>query len=151
MWSWHLSKALVNPYLVSKFGSASNILPFVYPVMWSSCRSCLSVTFLLSSPPLGLLYPLSFFPFSLNGRTHGVWMFPGCGLSQSCSCRPAPQPQQRGSEPHLWPTLRGLFLTHWASPGVEPASSWILVRFLTSWAIMQASPFSVLTRLKHLT
>ena len=26
------------------------------------------------------------------------------------------------------------FLTHWARPGVEPASSWILVRFLTRWA-----------------
>ena len=25
-------------------------------------------------------------------------------------------------------------LTHWARPGIEPASSWILVRFLTHWA-----------------
>ena len=27
-------------------------------------------------------------------------------------------------------------LTHWARPGIEPASSWTLVRFLTHWATM---------------
>ena len=27
-------------------------------------------------------------------------------------------------------------LAHWAGPGIEPASSWILVRFLTHWATM---------------
>ena len=27
-------------------------------------------------------------------------------------------------------------LTHWAKPGLEPASSWILVGFLTRWATM---------------
>ena len=26
------------------------------------------------------------------------------------------------------------YLTHWARPGIKPASSWILVRFLTHWA-----------------
>ena len=25
-------------------------------------------------------------------------------------------------------------LTHWARPGIEPASSWIVVRFITCWA-----------------
>ena len=27
-------------------------------------------------------------------------------------------------------------LTHWGSPGIKPPSSWILVRFITSWATM---------------
>ena len=27
-------------------------------------------------------------------------------------------------------------LTHWARPGINPANSWVLVRFLTRWATM---------------
>ena len=27
-------------------------------------------------------------------------------------------------------------LTHWARPGIKPASSWILFRFITCWSIM---------------
>ena len=42
------------------------------------------------------------------------------------------------SEPHLWPTpqLAPVLppLAHWARPGIEPASSWTLIRFLTCWA-----------------
>ena len=34
---------------------------------------------------------LSFF-FSLEGRTPGMWKFPGCGSSWSCSCRPRATP-----------------------------------------------------------
>ena len=37
------------------------------------------------------------------------------------------------SEPHLWPMLnlqQCQTLTHWARPGMEPASSWVLVRFI---------------------
>ena len=30
-------------------------------------------------------------------------------------------------------------LTHWARPGMEPASSWILVGFLTCWATMETA------------
>ena len=41
-------------------------------------------------------------------------------------------------EPHLqsMPEAHGnaRSLTHWARPGIEPASSWILVQFLTYWA-----------------
>ena len=36
-----------------------------------------------------------FFIFFFNGCTHGIWRFPGCASSWSCSCRPTPQPQQR--------------------------------------------------------
>ena len=35
-------------------------------------------------------------------------------------------------------------LTHWSSPGIEPASSWILVRFITSWAAMRTSDTVIL-------
>ena len=40
-----------------------------------------------------------------------------------------------GSEPHLQPTPQlttARSLTHWARPGIELASSWILVRFVTT-------------------
>ena len=44
------------------------------------------------------------------------------------------------SKPQPWPVqqLAAMLdpLTHWARPGIKPASSWILVRFLTSWATM---------------
>ena len=43
-----------------------------------------------------------------------------------------------GSEPRLQPTpqfkVNTRSLTHWARPRIEPASSWILVRFVTHWA-----------------
>ena len=32
-------------------------------------------------------------------------------------------------------------LTHWVRPGIEPVSSWILVRFLTCWATMGTPKF----------
>ena len=37
-----------------------------------------------------------------------------------------------GSEPCLWSAAHGntRSLTHWARPGIEPVSSWILVRFV---------------------
>ena len=34
--------------------------------------------------------------FSFYGYTHSIWKFPGQGSNQSCSCRPMPQPWQRG-------------------------------------------------------
>ena len=44
------------------------------------------------------------------------------------------------SEPCLWPyaTAQGNagWVTYWAKPGMEPVSSWILVGFLTPWAMM---------------
>ena len=44
------------------------------------------------------------------------------------------------SEPHLWPTPQltahgnARSSTHWVGPGIERASLWILVRFVTHWA-----------------
>ena len=41
------------------------------------------------------------------------------------------------SELSLWPMLQfgsTRSLTHWVRPGIQPASSWILVVFLTHWA-----------------
>ena len=79
-----------------------------------------------------------FFGLLSQGHTHSIWRFPGQGLNRSCSCRPTPQPQQHG----VWAATATYTtahsntgcLTHWVVPGIEPASSWILVGFVNHWA-----------------
>ena len=55
---------------------------------------------------------------------------------QSYSCRPMPQPQQHQiravSAAYTTAYGNARSLTHWARPGIEPASSWILVRFISA-------------------
>ena len=62
------------------------------------------------------------------------------GIESELYFRPTPQPQQQGTwaKPSTYTTLHSntRSLTHWARPGIEPASSWILVGFLTRWATM---------------
>ena len=57
---------------------------------------------------------------------------PRLGLNQSCSCWPVPQPQQRRirATPVTYTAVHrdARSLTHWARLGIEPTSSWILVR-----------------------
>ena len=47
------------------------------------------------------------------------------------------------SEPHLRPTPlahgNAESLTHWARPGIEPTSSWILARFVTAGAMTETA------------
>jgi len=56
--------------------------------------------------------------------------------NQSCSCHPTPQPQQHGIQavPATYSTAHGyaISLTHWSRLGIKPASSWILVGFVTA-------------------
>ena len=58
------------------------------------------------------------------------------GSNQSCSCWPMPQPQQRQIRAMsvTYPIAHGIArsLTHWARPWMVPASSWILVRFVST-------------------
>ena len=61
---------------------------------------------------------------------------PGLGVNQSCSCWPTPQPQQRqiwAMSATYYTTAHGNAgsLTHWLRPGIEPATSWFLVRFVS--------------------
>ena len=54
--------------------------------------------------------------------------------NQSCICQPTPQPQQYGiwamSVTYTIAQTNVGSLNHWARPGIEPTSSWILVEFL---------------------
>ena len=68
----------------------------------------------------------------------GIWRFPGQGSNQSCRCRPTPEPQQRGI-PDMSATYTIAYgnagsITHWARSGIEPKTSWFLVRFVNHWA-----------------
>ena len=42
-------------------------------------------------------------------------------------------------------------LTHWATPGIKPKSSWIVVRFVNQWATMGTLAKQFLHRLKGTT
>ena len=90
---------------------------------------------------------------SLN-PTIFVWLVPffsfyddNCGISKfkpgvksELQCQPTPQPQQHW----IWATsvtyaascsnIRSL--THWSRPGIEPTSSWVLVRLLIHWTTL---------------
>ena len=68
-----------------------------------------------------------------------MWRFPGWGSNWSCNWWPTPWPQQC----RIWcysatyTTAHGNAgsLTHWLRPGIEPSSSWVLVRFINHWAM----------------
>ena len=76
-----------------------------------------------------------FFFFFFLWRTRGIWKFPGQGSNRSCSCWPTPQTQQYGIQAASVTCIIAhgnvRSLTHWARPGVEPMSSWILIKFVT--------------------
>ena len=81
------------------------------------------------------------------GHTCGIWTFPGLGSNWSCNCQPVPQPQQHQilvtSTTYTKVPSSTRPLTHWARPWIEPTSSGILVRFITTepWWELHAAPF----------
>ena len=94
---------------------------------------CLSVCLSVYLSIYLFIYLLSFL-----GLHPGVWKFPGQGSNWSCSCWPVPQPQQHQirAASAAYATAHGnaRSLTHWARPGIVPASSWMLVGFVNHWA-----------------
>ena len=76
-----------------------------------------------------------FFLFIFLGTQLQHMEVPRLGSNQSCSRWPIPQPQWREirAKSSTYTTAHGntRSLTHWARPGFEPASSWILVRFVS--------------------
>ena len=61
---------------------------------------------------------------------------PRRGVNRSCSCWPMPQPHQcqilATSVTYTASHTNAGSLTHWARPGIQPESSWLLVRLVTS-------------------
>ena len=79
-----------------------------------------------------------FFFLLFRAALCSIWRFPGSGLNQSCSCPPIPQPQQcqiwGASATYTTAHGNARCLIHRPRPGIEPASSWILVGFVNHWA-----------------
>ena len=82
-------------------------------------------------PPF-FIFPIQWKYFFLffQGHTCSIWKFPGQGSNESCSC----QPMQIQALSATYTTAHGntRSLTHWVRPGIEPASSWIPVRFVSA-------------------
>ena len=79
--------------------------------------------------------------------------FPGQGSNISSSCQPTPQPQQLRIQAlsSTYTTAHGSTrsLTHWARPGIEPTTSWFLVRFVSAapqWELPQRLTFVLPSR-----
>ena len=68
--------------------------------------------------------------------TCSLWKFPSLGLNRNYSGRPTlqPQPSQIWAASATYTTAHSNTgsLTHWVRPWIEPASSWILVGFVTA-------------------
>ena len=91
------------------------------------------------------MFNFFFFFLSFEGHTPGIWRLPGQGLNWSCSCLPMPQPQQyqiwATSATHTTAHGNTRSLTHWSKPGIKPASSWILVKFVSTepwWELLNS-------------
>ena len=74
---------------------------------------------------------------SFGGHAQGIWRFPGQGCNGSHCCQPTtPQPQQRRirATSATYTTAQGnaRSLTHQARPGIKPATSWILVEYVST-------------------
>ena len=81
------------------------------------------------------LYYLFIYLFFLGPHLQHMEV-PRLGSNWSCSCQPAPQPQQH----HIWAMFTTYTpapgntwsLTHWARPGIESATLWFLVGFVSA-------------------
>ena len=86
---------------------------------------------------LSLPSSFSFLSFVLfAGHTSITWRFPGSGSNWSFICWPAMQAQQRqirvASATYITAHSNAGSLTHWARPGIEPATSSFLVGFFST-------------------
>ena len=70
------------------------------------------------------------------------------GLIGAHGCWPTPQPQQCQiwtlSATHTTTHGNAGSLTRWARPGIEPSTSWFLVRFVNHWATTGTPYFAIL-------
>ena len=105
----------------------------------------------LRSAPIGYMYCFLFVClfFAISGSHSWHMEVPRLGVKLDLCRRPTPQPQQHG----IW-AMSVTYTTahdntrsfiHLVKPGIEPATSWFLVRFVSS------APWQELPRLRFLT
>ena len=123
-WPWVLCFSLNVTSHVAKMHDAHKKAPI--------CKKCL--TALLFLVLFLSIYIFYFLFFLLFRATHPIGRFPGEGLNRSYSCLPTPEPEQLGiwAASVTYTTAQGNTgsIAHWPRPGIEPASSGILVRFV---------------------
>ena len=89
--------------------------------------------------------PTHFFFLSFSGHSRGIWKVPRLGAELENSCWPTWQPQQHG----IWAAPATYTTAHSNAgslmPGIEPAISCLLVRFITTEAQGNSQP----PHLKH--
>ena len=78
----------------------------------------------------------------LNGCTCSIWKFRGQGSNRSWSCQPTPQPWKCRIQAIACGNARSL--THRMRPGMEPASLWVPVEFLTHWTTTRTPKVTIL-------
>ena len=90
------------------------------------------------------IFIFNFLLFCLFRATPAYGISWARGSNWSCSCWPMQQPQQCQIQATsgTYTTAQGKAesLTHWAGPGIEPPSSWILARFITTepqWELLR--------------
>ena len=101
-------------------------------------------------------YNFTFFSLSFLGLRAWHLEVPRLGSNWSYSCWPIPQPWQRQiramSATYTTAHSNARSLTHWTRPGMEPASSWIRVGFVSTepWRELQIQLYFCLNYLLKL-
>ena len=106
------------------------------PLKWEWKCFSVSHSWQPLAPSLNKLPPFFFCHFRAAPVAYGCAQ--AKSKNRSYSCWPISQPQQC----QIWAYAvtyaaacgNGWSLTYWARPGIEPTSSWILVRFVILWA-----------------
>ena len=153
LWKFYLILSLITPHTVSVFcfsGTSIILWLDLYPVSLPMILFSSFKTYILYSERDFQIYLrngiltwgwletisfvfLSFFHFFFFCFLGLHVEVPRLGSNWSYSCWPMPQPQQCRIQAisENYTTAHGSagFLTHWARPGIKPATSWILVGF----------------------
>ena len=139
LYSWIIFHCMERPHFVFPF-IRWGILGWFLPTdcCEQGCYEHLGSSFCLNTCFLIFLWP-------------HLWHMdvPGLGVKSELKLKPIPQSQrhriQATSSTCTTACSNARSLTHWKRPGIEPASSWIPVRFSTHWATMR-TPFLMGTR-----
>ena len=113
----------------------NTMLAFVYTYFVHSSDCFLSMC--LEREPQKNIKPFFFVFFAFSrAAPSGYGGSQARGSNRSCSCQPTPEPQQlrirAKSATYTTAHSNARSLTHWARPGIKPATSWFLVGFVSA-------------------